>query len=476
MPEGSLPRPTSLGARSVAPQRYTPEQIRRARELIGRLMGIRRAAKFYPAGHPALDTAVAEFEAVVSLYLNERAEVELGFVQGEILLGEQLLTEESVSYAQLTSELTELGVGSITISPGVTAGELARAMKILGLDAPALAAAGGLAAVVAQNEFTHLSIGSMRTVERERNDHFTMPASARAAYRSAIALIRDLEEVVSGDAEADPFKIDAAVRALIENVMSNRHAMLQLAGVRDHDEYTYQHSANVAALSLSLGSMISTERVFMGNLGVGALLHDVGKLSVEKAIINKAGSLTPEEWEKMRRHPVDGAEIVSAIPGVDKAAVVAVVEHHMRFDNAGYPSRTPARRQHLVSRIVAVADSYDAMTSRRSYSAARLPDEAMSLMVQNAGTSLDPVLVRLFVRLMGVYPPRSLVRLAGGEIAIVIQANAESPSRPVVRIVAAPSGDLITATDVDLSTTLELSVQACLDPRTVDIDVDAYVN
>lgn len=469
-------RPTSLGARTVTTRRYSAEQIGLARELVARIAGARRASKFYPAGHPAFDAAITDLQAAIDPYLREGVQIQLGFVDGEILMGEQLLTEESVAYVTLSSELAELGVGSLTISPGVSAEELARAMRLLGLSAADLAEAGGLAAAVEAGGFAQVSIGSMRMVERDHGEQFTMPASARAAYRSSVALIHEFDDVVAGEAEIDSGKIDSAVRALIDNVLGNRDAMVQLAGVRDHDHYTYQHSANVAALSLAIGSMISTEPSFMSSLGVGALLHDVGKLAVDAAIINKAGSLTPDEWDQMRRHPVDGAEIVSALPGVDKAAVVAIAEHHMRYDGEGYPSRTPVRRQHLVSRIVAVADAYDAMTSRRSYSAARLPDEAMSLLVKGAGTSLDPALVRLFVRLMGVYPPRSIVRLTGGEVAIVIQANAETPARPVVRIVAAPSGALIDPTDVDLATTPELSVQACLDPRTVNIDIDAYVN
>lgn len=471
---GSM-RPADGSRRGMVTHRYSTEQLRRARELMGRLAGGRRAARFYPPGHPDFDLAIEKLEEIVRTYHDEGAPIQLGFVDGEILLGEQLLTEESITHAAFTTEIAELGVGSITISPGVSAGELARAMKLIGMDPPVLAAAGGLTEAVRLNAFVHMGIGSMRIVERDRSDKFTMPASARAAYRSSVSLVHEFDDVASGDAEIDPQKVDAAVRALIENVLSSRDAMVQLAGVRNHDEYTYQHSANVAALSLAIGSMISTDPGFLGNLGVGALLHDVGKLAVERAIINKVGPLDPAEWAQMRRHPVDGAEIVSALPGVDKAAVVAVVEHHMRYDGAGYPPRSPARKQHLVSRIVAVADTYDAMTSRRSYSAARLPDEAMGLLVQNAGSALDPVIVRLFVRLMGIYPPRSIVRLSGGEIAIVMTANPQEPARPLVRVVAAPSGVVIDAADIDLATTPELSVTACLDPRTVNIDVDAYV-
>jgi putative nucleotidyltransferase with HDIG domain len=469
-------RPTSLGARGTTARRYSALQIRQSRELLQRISGARRAARFYPIGHPAFDEAIEKLQEAIDPYLREGVPIELGFVDGEILLGEQLLTEESVAHAELSSGLAELGVGSLAFTAGASAPELARAMRVLGLDPPALAEVGGLQAVLAAGEFTNVSIGSMRMVERSRAEQFTMPASAREAYRGSTALIHEFDGAVSGESGLESSKIDSAVRALVDNVLENRDAMVQLAGVREHDEYTYQHSANVAALALAIGSMISTDYSFLSSLGVGALLHDVGKLEVDRAIINKAGSLTPEEWEKMRRHPVEGAELVSTLHGVDKAAVVAIAEHHMRYDGAGYPSRTPAKAQHLVSRIVAVADAYDAMTSRRSYSEARLPDEAMRLLIENSGTALDPALVRLFVRLMGIYPPRSIVRLNGGELAIVIRANAKDPSRPVVRIVAAPSGAFIEATDIDLETTPELSVVVCVDPRSVNIDIDAYVH
>lgn len=115
------------------------------------------------------------------------------------------------------------------------------------------------------------------------------------------------------------------------------------------------------------------------------------------------------------------------------------------------------------------------MTSKRSYSPARLPDEAVGLLTKSVGTAFDPTLVRLFVRLMGVYPPRSLVRLNGGEVGIVMKTNPENPARPLVRIVVAPSGDMIPSADIDLATIPDLSILSCLDPSSVDIDIDALV-
>lgn len=470
------PAPDGYSAYRGQAIHYTKDQLGRGRELIGRLAGARRAARFYPDGHPSFDEAIGQLFSAIRPYLAQGVPVQVGLVDGEILLGDQLLTDESVAYAQFTDDVSRLGVGSVSIGIGVMPDELARAIRVLAHDESSLAAAGGLVSILERANLTHVVIGAMRRVQRTEAERFTLPASARAAYRSSTALIHEFDGVDEHDVTLDPSRIDSAVRSLVDNVLNSRDAMVQLAGVREHDEYTYQHSANVAALSLALGSLISTDEEFLARLGTGALLHDVGKLAVGTEIINKQGPLDAEEWDRMRKHPVAGAEIVASMSGVDPGAVVVIAEHHIRYDGGGYPSRASARRPHLLSRIVSVADAYDAMTSRRSYSSARLPDEAMGLLTKSAGSVLDPILVRLFVTLMGVYPPRSIVRLSGGEVGIVIGANQQDIYRPVVRIVAGPTGELIQPTDIDLAEQRELSVKSCIDPRSVNIDIDSYVN
>jgi len=258
-------------------------------------------------------------------------------------------------------------------------------------------------------------------------------------------------------------------------VLGNRHAMLQLSGLKDYDEYTYYHSANVAVLALALGSAITSDYRFLSSLATGALLHDIGKLTVDTDIINKPGVLAPDEWAAMRRHPITGAQMVSRLPGMDRSAVVIVFEHHMHYDGTGYPTRSVARRQHLASRIVAVADAYDAMTSRRSYSAARVQDEAVAMLARCAGSSLDPALVRTFIRVVGVYPPRSVVRLDSGEMAIVLEPGTSDPSRPLIRVIAEPGGTFADPYDVDLASSSGLAIHSCVDPRLLNIEVDDYV-
>lgn len=451
---------------------YSATQVRRARELLTRLYAVRRSARFYPIEHPAVREGVDALLATVRAYHEEGVDVQLTFYEGDILLGEQLLPEESVAFDQLIRDMTAIGAGSIIIRKGVDGAELARAARVLSSDAAEVEAHGSLAALLEWAETPHVEVGTVRAVDREAGAGTA--EDAREAYGGALGLMREIDRLFQANRAVGSGKVKGVVKSLVDNVLGNRYAMLQLTGLKNYDEYTFFHSANVAILSLALGSMVTSDYRFLSSLGVGALLHDIGKLTVDLSILNKPGALSPDEWGRMRQHPVYGAEMTALIPGLDKSAIVTILEHHMRYDGTGYPERTPRRPQHLASRIVAIADAYDAMTSRRSYSAARLPSDAVALIGKAAGTSLDPGLARLFVSLMGVYPPRSVVRLSTGETGVVIQPNALHPSLPTVRVIAAAGGAMVTPRDIDLAEG-DVRVSGCLDPRVLNIEVDEFV-
>jgi len=454
--------------------RYSARQVARARELLTRIYAIRRAARFYPLDHPAVTEGIGLLAEVVDAYHSEAVDIYLSFFEGEIVLGEQLLTEESVMFDQLVRDMTSIGVGSLIIRRGVETAELTRAFNVLTADAAAIEEAGGLATVMQHLALKRISIGVVQVAERIDQTVEGTAEDAKAAYGGAVSLLREIDRLMRVNRHMSATKVKGVVRSLVDNVLQNRYAMMQLTGLKNYDEYTFYHSANVAILSLALGSMITSDYRFLSSLGVGALLHDIGKLSVDLEILNKPGALSPEEWANVREHPVRGAQMVSQLPGVDKSSVVMILEHHMRYDSTGYPQRHPARKQHLASRIVAVADSYDAMTSRRSYSAARVQDEAMALLAKCSGSSLDPALVRMFVRLMGVYPTRSVVRLSEGQVGVVIAPSPVDPLRPLVRIIANESGDFMEPLDIDLTEMPALSIRGCIDPRLLNIDVDSY--
>ena len=452
---------------------YSATQARRAKEVLARLYALRRAVRFYPMEHPSVRENVRLLSDAIRTYHDEGVELQFAFFEGELLLGDQLLAEESVAYDQLIGDMQTIGVGSLIFKPGIGADELARAAAVLGVDEAEAKAGGGIMRLAQEAQIPHVQIGLVLAAEPD----FVGTAEQMAfhAFSQAVELIEEVDESLRDERGVNPAKVRSVVRSLIDSVLNNRLSMLQLTGLKDYDEYTFYHCVNVAILSLALGSILTSDERFLSALGTGALLHDIGKLSVGHDIINKPGQLDAEEWEAMQRHPVIGTEMLTLMPGIDRAAMVPVLEHHMRIDGSGYPKRMPERRQHIVSRIVAVADAYDAMTSRRSYSAARVQDQAMSQLADSAGTSLDPVLVRLFINLLGMYPPRTVVRLSSGEVAIVMSPTDGEPLKPTVRVITSADGALVEPHDVLLAERSNLTVEETLDPRLLNIQVEDYV-
>jgi HD-GYP domain-containing protein (c-di-GMP phosphodiesterase class II) len=454
--------------------RYSREQVARCRDILTRIYAVRRAATLYPPEHPAMAESVRLLGDSVRQYHAEGVEPMLTFFEGEIFLGEQLLARESLVFDQLVRDMTAIGVGSVTFCRGMTDDELLRIVPILNADSGEVERAGGIARMAADARLGSVHVGAVRALE-EVSASVGGREAALAVFGNAVSLIREVDRLLHSNRHVSSVKVTRVAEALVDNVFTNREAMLQLSGLKDYDEYTYYHSANVAVLSLAMGTAITDDRRFLSSLGIGALLHDVGKLTMEHEILSKAGPLSEEEWDAVHQHPVSGAEMIALMQGVDRSAIVTAIEHHMRWDGRGYPSREPFGRQHLTSRIVAVADSYDAMTSSRTYSGPIVHDKAMQSLVESAGTSLDPRIVRLFVRIMGVYPPRSVVRLTTGEIAIVVAPGAHDMFRPTVRVIASPDSELLEPRDLALETTTAVGVETCLDPRRLNIEVDDYL-
>ena len=453
---------------------YSAKQASHAKEVLKALYALRRSVRFYPLEHPAVVENVAQLGRSLAIYHDEGVELQLAFFEGEILLGDQLLAEESVTFDQFTSEMQAIGVGSLIFKQGIESAEIARAAVVLSVDDCDVEAAGGILRLAQAADIPHVQIGLVLAAQPEFVG--TEDEMAYHAFTSAVELMEELDDTLRRDMAVNPTKVRTVVRSLVDSVLNNRSSMLQLTGLKNYDEYTFYHSVNVAILSLALGSLISKDEKFLSSLGTGSLMHDIGKLAIGHDLINKPGQLSPEEWAAMQRHPVLGAEMIAMMPGIDKSSIVSVLEHHMRYDGTGYPRRPVPRPRHLVGRIVAVVDAYDAMTSRRSYSAARVQDEAMSLLAQGAGDSLDPVLVRLFVNMLGMYPPCTVVELTSGEVAIVVKPTDGEPLKPTVRVITTADGSLVDEPfDILLAERHDLSVRGTLDPRLLNIQVEDYV-
>lgn len=209
-------------------------------------------------------------------------------------------------------------------------------------------------------------------------------------------------------------------------------AILSVARLKNHDDYTYLHSMAVCGLMIALGKKLGLDERALRRVGMGGLLHDVGKAVIPLAILNKAGKLNDEELSVMRQHPVVGAQMLIEANADDDLLDIAL-HHHEKYDGSGYPHGLKGEAISLYARMSAVCDVYDAVTSTRAYRAGWTPAEAMHQMLSWRG-HFDPGLLHTFVRTIGIYPVGSLVRLASGRVALVVRAGEQSLMRPCVHV------------------------------------------
>jgi putative nucleotidyltransferase with HDIG domain len=215
---------------------------------------------------------------------------------------------------------------------------------------------------------------------------------------------------------------------------------MALTAMRNYDNYTFTHMVNVSILAMAQARALGIDGRLLREFGMSALMHDIGKVRTPKSILNKPDKLTDDEFVIMRRHVVDGAEILRRTPEMPILAPIVAFEHHLRLDGSGYPFTVTRNSMNLGSMLCAISDVYDAMRSQRTYQQAYPTDRILAVLKRNEGAQLDQNLVRRFVQLLGIYPPGNLVSLSTGEVAVVLRVHAPDPHRPRVRVLFAANG------------------------------------
>lgn len=245
---------------------------------------------------------------------------------------------------------------------------------------------------------------------------------------------------------------NALIDEMISSVFRNPDALLAFTRIRRVGRYTLEHSVNVAVLLIGLARRLGMERSQIQELGLGGLLHDMGKVMVPSAILNKPGRLTDDEFAVMRTHVNHSAEILSRIPGIPDIALEIARDHHERTDGSGYPDRKCGTAIGRAAQMAAIADVYDAISAERVYHKALEPHQALRKMLEWSSHHFDPELVQQFIRCVGIYPIGTLVRLRSGRLGIVVESGRDSPFQPIVRVVMdANRRRFLTVQDIDLA-------------------------
>ncbi len=307
---------------------------------------------------------------------------------------------------------------------------------------------------------------------------------ARNTYFHAVETIREVAQKAS-KGMVGVRKARRLAQNIVDLIREDTSLMIGLTTIKDYDDYTYTHSVNVALLATCLGRYIGLSDLSLEYLSVCGLFHDLGKVGIPKEILNKQGALTESEWDRMKAHPLIGVRQVlglNAPEALRSRIILGPFEHHLNPDMTGYPKTLFMERLSLTGKILRIADVYEALTAQRAYRPkSYAPDEALRKMWMDAGKSFDPILLKRFIAMMGIYPVGSVVELSDGGVALVLDYPDESVrTLPLVmRLVENGTdwkrGDIIYLPDQESDETLvSVSIVRGLDPVQLGIHPAEY--
>jgi len=418
------------------------------------LYGALRAVKLYPVENAAVQKALGDVVAAADVVLARDHELTVRAAGEVLFVNDVRLRLEIDSYAAYSHVLTlwrACGVGRLHVARRAEPREwlsLLTALQRPGAEDPEARF---------EEVCERTQLGGARAFELgpalhedELPDEQEARSASKRLYSQSVAVAREVLTSLRVGKTPSLRKLKRAVQGIVDQILSEEAPILGLTTLRDFDEYTFTHSVNVGIFSVAIGKRLGLTKLQLYDLGLAAFLHDIGKTRIPSEIINKTSDLTPDEWELVRAHPWLGVlslfDVSRAGSELPLRAMRVVYEHHLRADASGYPMPLRPRRQGLYSRIVAVADAFDAATSRRSYQPMPIdPAEILKKMREDPRTGHDPVVVKALINTLGIYPIGTLVVLDTFELGIVHGAanGPETISRPVVRIVADTLGNAL---------------------------------
>ncbi len=257
-------------------------------------------------------------------------------------------------------------------------------------------------------------------------------------------------------------RLKEVMKSIVDELKQNRSAMNLLGTICGVDHYVYSHSFNVALYSTAVGLKAGLSDKEIVEIGIGGLLHDVGKMAIPLEILKKPGKLTDEEYAVIKTHTELGFELLRRQDEIPLLAAHCAYQHHERLDGSGYPRGLKGDEIHHFAKIMAVCDVFDALTSDRVYRPAILPHEAMELIYAGADSLYDKQIVEEFRNTIALYPLGLVVTLNTGEVGVVVDYNRGAPSRPVVRVLRDAQGRVLDKLyEIDLSKRLNIVITAC---------------
>jgi putative nucleotidyltransferase with HDIG domain len=454
-------------------------RARLADDLVRKLSAALRGAQLYAPTHPLVMRSVGALTDTLTEVHGSTPSIAIGVVGEDLVVGDIPIPRAAENMGELMRRLQYAGIERIVFDRGVTPEELTKlVLTVAKSEASAPGKARADEVTAALGKLPHIRVGRLHVEQRVEGSIGDM-STMRRLYDDAVSIAGTLWDSAHTEGVPDADAARGMVDHLAQAVAQNRTALLALTALKNYDNYTFTHMVNVSILTMGQARGIGIDGPLLREFGLSGLMHDIGKVRTPPEVLNKPDKLTDSEFEIMRRHVIDGAEILRKTPEMPALAPVVAFEHHLRIDGTGYPAGVQREGLNLGTMLCGIADVYDAMRSQRAYQQAMPTDRILAVLQRNDGTQFDQNLVRRFVQLVGIYPAGNLVRLDTGEIAVVVRTYAPDPYRPRVRVVVSKQGaKLERPYDVNLWEAPEggpTTIQAPLDPAAYEIDPLSYL-
>lgn len=423
----------------------------KGRAFILALYSALRAVKLYPIGNASVQKALDDVTTVSRDIVATEHELELR-VSGEFIFVNgtrlRLDLDNYAAFSHLLSVFRVCGIGVLHVNEAVTARDWQVALSLMHTSSDE-APADRLEDIIEKLQAAGIAAFTLsEPVAEEGEDRTRAKDRARKTYSQSVAVTKELMTSVRVGKTPNLKKIKRMVQSIVDQILNEESSLIGLTTLRDYDEYTFTHSVNVCIFSVSMGKRLGLTKLQLYDLGLAALFHDIGKARVPSEVLNKTGALTDEDWKLIASHPWLGVLSLFQVRGTQEysyRSMVVAIEHHMKTDLTGYPRPIRPRQMSIYSKIVACADGFDAATSRRVYQTVPInPAEVLREMRDNPRRGIDPVVLKAFVNVTGIYPTGTLVVLDTYELGIVHAVNPlpEMLARPIVRVISDSMGNL----------------------------------
>ncbi len=431
-------------------------------EMAKHLGGALSSMKLYPNSHPSVTKQMGELDDSLRILLDNKNRLILALARNIPVVDGVPVYESTIHINTFKSILIDRGIEIIIIKSSLKKEELVPFLYVMS-GALKEADISDINRYLESHEVKNILIKDVTFNER-----------AKETYFSAIDTVTKTISDIRRGAAPNIYESKRIVRSIVNSILIDKNTLLSLSMIKNYNDYLYSHSVNVCILAASLAEELGYSDEEIAEIGLGGLLHDVGKLKTPLGILLKPGRLNATEWEAMKQHPYFGYEILKGLKGVSPRTVTMVYEHHMRPNPKGYPHPKEGAKPSAESQIIAVADTYDASTTLRPYQDPLTPVDAVKRMKKMSRETGDFNLdiLETFVAMMGIYPIGTSVRLDTNEIALVARYLPQRPS-PQVKVFMDRDGILLEEPfEADLN---DMDTESGMPVRSIVAEVDINI-